>query len=125
MLSEARKVRLSVIVAHQYLSRLDQETADAVRGNVGSIVSFQVSSNHVEVLSRQLGKCELQIVPQNLTGLPKYTAYARLLIDGMPSDPFSLQTLPPPAADLDPQRVEIIRHVVGGRFAAREPATAG
>lgn len=124
VLSEARKFRLGLIVAHQYLSQLDEETADAVWGNVGSIVSFQVGSDDAEVLARQLGKFEGQLVPQNLTGLPKYTAYARLLIDGMPSHPFSLQTLPPTPADLDPERAEIIRRVVRRRFATGEPALA-
>lgn len=124
VLSEARKFRLGLIVAHQYLSQLDEETANAVWGNVGSIVSFQVGSDDAEVLARQLGKFEGQLVPQNLTGLPKYTAYARLLIDGMPSRPFSLQTLPPPLADLDPERAEIIRRVVRRRFGVGEPTLA-
>lgn len=116
VLSEARKFRLGLIVAHQYLSQLDEETADAVWGNVGSIISFQVGSDDAEVFARQLGKHEGQLTPQNLTGLPKYTAYARLLIDGLPSHPFSLQTLPPSAAELDPDRADIIRRVVRRRF---------
>lgn len=116
VLSEARKYRFGLIVAHQYLSQLDEQTADAVWGNIGSIVAFQVGSDDADVLARQLGRFEGQILPQHLSGLPKYTAYARLLIDGMPSHPFSLQTLPPPSA-LDPERAEIVRRVVRRRFA--------
>jgi hypothetical protein len=123
VLSEARKYRLGLIVAHQYLSQLDEETADAVWGNVGSIVAFQVGSVDAEMLARQLGKFEGQMTPQNLTGLPKYTAYARLLIDGMPSNPFSLQTLPPPSTGLDPERADIIRRVVRRRFATDAAGT--
>lgn len=122
VLSEARKFRLGLIIAHQYLSQLDQETGDAVWGNIGSIVSFQVGSDDAEVLARQLGKFEGQIAPQYLTGLPRYTAYARLLIDGMPSRPFSLQTFEPTSGDIDPQRADIIKRVVRRRFAVSAPA---
>jgi hypothetical protein len=106
-------------VAHQYLSQLDEETARAVWGNVGSIVSFQVGSDDAEVLARQLGKFDGELTPQNLTGLPKNTAYARLLIGGIPSRPFSMQTLPPPSAT-DQEQAEIIRCVVHRRYMAKE-----
>ena len=116
VLSEARKYRLSLIVAHQYLSQLDEPTANAVFGNVGSFVTFQVGSDDAERLAEQLGKYPGQITPENLTGLPKYTACVRLLVDGMPSKPFSMQTLPPPTNETDPERAEIIRRVTQRSF---------
>ena len=116
VLSEARKFRLSLIIAHQYLSQLNEETADAVFGNVGSIVAFQVGSDDAVRLAEQLSKHAGQLTPENLTGLPRYTAYVRLLIDGMPSKPFSMQTLPPPTADgIDPGRAAIIHKVMARR----------
>ena len=115
ILSEARKYRLSLIVAHQYLTQLNEETANAVFGNVGSIVTFQVGSDDAQRLAEQLGKYPGQIAPENLTGLPKYTVYARLLVDGMPSSPFSMQTLPPPQ-EIDSDRAAIIRGVMARRF---------
>lgn len=118
VLSEARKYRLSLTVAHQYLSQLNEETANAVWGNVGSIIAFQVGSDDADMLARQLGKYAGQIAAENLSGLPKYTAYTRLLIDGLPSNPFSMQTLPPPAGDPDPDRAEIIRRVSRRRFSS-------
>jgi len=99
ILSEARKYRLSLVVAHQYLAQLNEPTADAVFGNVGSLVTFQVGSDDAEVLSQQLSKHADQLTPENLTGLPKYTAYTRLLINDLPSNPFSMNTAPPPAPD--------------------------
>ncbi len=117
VLSEARKFRLSLNIAHQYLSQLNEETANAVWGNVGSIVAFQVGSDDAQKLAVQLGKFAGQVTPESLTGLPRYTAYVRLLIDGMPSNPFSLQTLPPPINSLDPDRAETIRRVSQHRFA--------
>lgn len=96
ILSEARKYRLSLTIAHQYLKQLDDATADAVFGNVGSIIAFQVGTDDAAVLAEQLSKHPGQLHSQDLTNLPRYTAYARLLIDGMPSNPFSMQTLSPP-----------------------------
>jgi hypothetical protein len=101
VLSEARKFRLSLTVAHQYLTQLNEPTANAVWGNVGSIIAFQVGSDDAEILAQQLSKYPGHLKSQDLTNLPKYTAYARLLIDGMPSNPFSLTTLPPVAVDED------------------------
>lgn len=119
VLSEARKFRLSLIIAHQYLSQLDVETANAVFGNVGSIISFQVGADDAEQLALQIGKYPGQISPENLTGLPKYTAYTRLLIDGIPSKPFSITTLPPPQNGEDPDRAEIVRRVSRRRIMGR------
>ena len=116
VLSEARKYRLSLIVAHQYLSQLNEETANAVFGNVGSIITFQVGSDDAERLAEQLGKYPGQITPENLTGLPKYTACVRLLIDGMPSKPFSMQTLKPPTNAIDPERAQTIRRLTQRTF---------
>jgi hypothetical protein len=116
VLSEARKYRLALIVAHQYLSQLNEETADAVFGNVGSIVTFQVGSDDAQRLAEQLSKHPGQITPENLTGLPKYTAYVRLLIDGMPSKPFSMQTLPPLMIAIGPGRADIVKRVSQRQF---------
>ena len=101
ILSEARKYRLSLTIAHQYLKQLDEATGDAVFGNVGSIVAFQVGADDAEPLAEQLSKHPGQLKSQDLTNLPRYTAYARLLIDGMPSNPFSMQSLTPPAVTDD------------------------
>ncbi len=121
VLSEARKYRLSLIVAHQYLSQLDKDTSGAVFGNVGSIIAFQVGSDDADVLAQQLGKFRGQIGVENFTGLPKYVAYTRLLIDGMPSNPFSIQTLPPLVV-FEPERAEIVRRVTNRRFGANRVA---
>ena len=125
VLSEARKYRLALIVAHQYLTQLDEPTANAVFGNVGSIITFQVGSDDAQLLAGQLGKYPGQINPENLTGLPKYIACIRLLINGMPSKPFSMQTLPPLTSAVDPERAEIIRRVTQrsfGSFGQPSPA---
>ena len=101
ILSEARKYRLNLTLCHQYLRQLDETTAAAIAGNVGSIVAFQVGNDDAEWLSSAMSKSPGQLSPQDLTNLPRYTACARLLIDGSPSVPFTMTTLasPPVTAD--------------------------
>jgi hypothetical protein len=113
ILSEARKYRLSLVLANQYLAQMDEATMDAVFGNVGSLLLFQVGARDAEVLAEQLGG---DATPQDLMALPRYRAYARLLIDGMPSRPFSIETLPPPRADDRRTRAEIIRRTSRHRY---------
>ncbi|MBU0668006.1 DUF87 domain-containing protein [Patescibacteria group bacterium] len=107
ILSEARKYRLNLTMANQYIAQMPEEVRDAVFGNVGTIVSFQVGFDDAEYLSGQFGE---EVLPNDLVSLSKYTAYSRLLIDGMPSKTFSMDSLPPP--DLEPEegrREKVIR----------------
>jgi type IV secretory pathway TraG/TraD family ATPase VirD4 len=80
ILSEARKSRLSLTVANQYLAQMEESIAAAVFGNVGSLLSFQVGADDREVLAEQLGG---DIEANDVMSLPKYTAYVRLLVDGL------------------------------------------
>ena len=112
ILSEARKYRLSLVLANQYLGQMDEPTRDAVFGNVGSLLCFQVGATDSELLADQLGG---DVRPTDLMNLPKFTAYLRLLIDGMPSRPFSIETLPPTRV-CDPRRLEIIRRTSRHRY---------
>ncbi len=121
ILSEARKYRLSLVMAHQFVTQLliqnsDTTLRDAVFGNVGSMLSFQVGSDDAEVLSLQF---EEMVTPKDILTLPKYHAYIRLMIDGMPSKPFSVGTLPPPKFEQDPERVAIIRNLSRERYAQK------
>jgi hypothetical protein len=119
ILSEARKYRLNLTMAHQYVNQLlidDKSTAlrDAVFGNVGSMVSFQVGSDDAEPLSLQF---EEMVQPKDILSLPKYHAYYRLMIKGIPSKPFSVHTLPPPDFVQDKGRMDIIRRLSRERYA--------
>lgn len=121
ILSEARKYRLSLTMANQYVSQLllgDNSTAlrDAVFGNVGTLASFQVGSDDAEILSLQY---EELAMPKDILSLPKYHAYMRLMIDGMPSKPFSVSTLPPPEFKQDAGRVDQIRKNSRERYAEK------
>jgi hypothetical protein len=114
ILSEARKYRLSLTLANQYLAQMEEATLEAVFGNVGSLLVFQVGARDAEALAEQLGG---DATPQDLMALPRYRAYARLLVDGMPSRPFSMETIPPPAYDERRGRAAIVRRTSRHRYA--------
>ncbi len=119
ILSEARKYRLNLTMAHQYVNQLligDKSTAlrDAVFGNVGSMVAFQVGSDDAEPLSLQF---EEMVLPKDILSLPKYHAYMRLMVKGIPSKPFSVSMLPPPEFAQDEKRISIIKKLSRERYA--------
>jgi len=95
ILSEARKYRLNLTVAHQYTAQLvsDKSTAvrDAVFGNVGTMVVFRVGSDDAEFLEKEF---DPEFTPQDIVNLPNYKVYLKLMIDGVTSRPFSAKTLP-------------------------------
>lgn len=115
ILSEARKYRLNLTMANQYIAQMPDEVRDAVFGNVGSMISFQVGFDDAEYLAQQFGG-EKFITENDLVGLSKYTAYIKLLIDGMPSKVFSIDTLPPPDVEQGEGRNEIVRKVSRERY---------
>lgn len=96
MLSEARKYRLNVIVAHQYIGQLVTETTtkvrDAIFGNVGTMIVFRVGAADAEFLEKEFTP---EFSALDLVNLPNYYIYLKLMIDGITSRPFSSETLPP------------------------------
>jgi hypothetical protein len=116
ILSEARKYRLNLTMANQYIAQMPDEVRDAVFGNVGSILSFQVGFDDAEYLSGQFGE---EVMPNDLVSLSKYTGYLRLLIDGMPSKTFSMNTLPPPAYNVEEGRREKVIKLSRERYATK------
>jgi len=95
ILSEARKYRLDLIMAHQYMEQLDELVMAAVIGNVGSTITFRVGSTDAEILAKEFAPT---FVEEDLVNLPKFQIYLKLMIDGVSSRPFSAMTLPPIAS---------------------------
>ncbi len=114
ILSEARKYRLSLTLANQYLAQMDDATQAAVFGNIGTAIVFQVGANDSEILAQQLGG---DVQEEDLLQLPRYQALIRLLIDGQPSRPFTMQTLPPRPASDDTHRSFLVRRASRHRYA--------
>ncbi|MFH1182915.1 MAG: CxxC-x17-CxxC domain-containing protein [Candidatus Moraniibacteriota bacterium] len=92
ILSEARKYRLSLIVAHQYITQLTEEVRDAVFGNVGSLLAFRVGAADAEFMEKEF---EPMVMMNDLINLPKYQIYLKLMIDGVTGNAFSAKALPP------------------------------
>lgn len=100
ILSEARKYKLSLTMANQYIAQMPDTVQWAVFGNVGSLISFQVWHQDAVVLAEMFGGEDI-ILPSDLTNLRKYDIYSKLLIDGMPSPVFSATTYAPLHARMD------------------------
>lgn len=92
MLSELRKYRVSLILAHQFLSQLDQQMRDAILGNVGTTICFRVGAVDAKLLEREFDPV---FRARDLVNLPNHHIYLKLMIDGVVSQPFSAVTLPP------------------------------
>jgi hypothetical protein len=91
MLSEMRKYRLGFTVAHQYLHQLTPDIRHAVLGNAGTLISFRAGAEDAPYLAREFNGVFDQT---DLIQLPNHHIYLKLMIDGMPSLPFSATTLP-------------------------------
>ena len=92
IMSEARKYHLNLIVANQFTTQLTEEIRDAVFGNMGTIVSFRIGQNDVESLSRYF---QPMFDGDDLLRVPNYNTIVRTLISGVPTQPFSMATIPP------------------------------
>jgi len=117
ILSEARKYKLSLILANQYISQLDEDIKNAIFGNVWSIVSFTLWYDDAAVMTSQFKE---MVSVNDLISLPKYTTYTRLMIDWISSDPFSTKTLAPLSLDnIDnvEEHIEKIRRQSRQRYA--------
>lgn len=113
ILSEARKYKLSLVMANQYVAQMPEEVRDAVFGNVGTSLCFQVGFDDAEYFSNQFSE---EVLPNDIITLPKYNCYTKLMIDGMPSPTFSIATLPPPEASSEPDRREKIIRLSRERY---------
>ncbi|MDD5396618.1 MAG: type IV secretion system DNA-binding domain-containing protein [Candidatus Moranbacteria bacterium] len=92
ILSEARKYRLNLILANQYITQIDEKVRDAIFGNAGTIISFRVGAMDAEFLEKEFAPVFVQ---NDIVNLPKYNIYLKLMIDGIAGDAFSAQVLPP------------------------------
>jgi len=97
ILSEARKYRLELIMAHQYLKQLEDNKGkttvrDAVLGNAGTIACFRIGVEDAEILQKEFAPV---FSAYDLVNVEQYTAYIKLLIDNTAAKPFNMMTYPP------------------------------
>jgi hypothetical protein len=92
ILSEARKYKLALTVAHQYIEQMTDEVKSAVFGNVGTMITFRVGATDAEVFEKEFAP---YFVLDDFVNLSARQIYLRLMIDSEGSKPFSATTLPP------------------------------
>lgn len=97
ILSEARKYRLSLNMAHQYIAQLEgpdrkSKVKDAVFGNVGSMMAYKIGAQDAEYMAKEMAPV---FSDQDLINLDKFKAVMKLAIDGQPSRPFSITPVNP------------------------------
>jgi hypothetical protein len=105
ILSEARKYRLDLTLANQYIGQIDEEVQNAIFGNAGSIVSFGVGATDARPLAREFG---LKYKEEELVGLGNYQIVLKLSVDNHTSSPFSANTLPLPRSN-NQNREKVLR----------------
>jgi hypothetical protein len=105
ILSEARKYKLNLHIAHQYVEQMPEEVRAAVFGNVGTLVTFRVGSADAELFEKEFAPVFTQ---QDIVNLGFAQVYLRLMIDGIGSKPFSARTMPPLPVSEDNNIKEVI-----------------
>ncbi|MFA5871648.1 MAG: type IV secretion system DNA-binding domain-containing protein [Parcubacteria group bacterium] len=106
ILSEARKYRLALVIAHQFIAQLKEEISKAVFGNVGSICSFRVGAEDAEFLQKQY---EPVFDANDLMNVDNRNCFMKLLINSQVASPFNMKTYPPTKGN--PQIAEAIKEL--------------
>ena len=105
ILSESRKYKLNLVIAHQYIEQMEEEVRDAVFGNVGTTVVFRVGPFDAEVLETVFMP---RFTKEDVVTLDRRQVYLTLMIDGVGSAPFSAVTIPPIEAPAVSHREQVI-----------------
>lgn len=92
ILSEARKYKLALTVAHQYIEQMTDDVRSAVFGNVGTMITFRVGATDAEIFEKEFAP---YFIMDDFVNLSAHQIYLRLMIDGVGSNPFSARTLDP------------------------------
>jgi len=105
ILSEARKYKLSLTLTHQYIEQMEEEVRDAVFGNVGTTITFRVGAFDADILEKEFAPVFLA---EDLVNLGLRQIYLKLMIDGIGSQPFSANTIPP----IEPPKVSYVEKII-------------
>jgi len=111
ILAEARKYKLGLSIAHQFIKQIDEKLLNEVFGNVGSVCSFRVGSEDGEVLEKQFTPI---FTAKDLMNLDNRNAYLRMLANGQPVKPFNIETLAP--KKFDAKRIDLYKELSALRY---------
>jgi len=105
ILSEARKYRLNLCLANQYMAQIDEDVQKAILGNAATLISFLVGAEDAHILEREFGSVYTE---QDLVGLSNFQIVTKLAVDNLTSRPFFAYTLPLPVSK-NQNRPKVIR----------------
>lgn len=117
ILSEARKYHLNLVVAHQYITQMEEEVRDAVFGNAGTIVTFRVGAEDAEFLEKWYAP---DFMAADIVNLGKREMYLKLMVDGITSKGFSARTSDSLKAMEESHQDEVIAHTRDNYATPRE-----
>ena len=112
ILSEARKYKLNLILANQFLTQLTENIREAIIGNVGTVISGRIGITDAEILQKRFAPT---FEAEDLTQLPNFQSVATVMIDNVPSAPFSM-ALVPPMGTSNPQLRDALRRLSSAKY---------
>jgi TraM recognition site of TraD and TraG len=113
ILSEARKYKLSLFIAHQFIAQLSDDIKNAVFGNVGNMVVYRVGADDAEYLAKQF---EPVFTAPQIMNIDNFNALIKMLVHGKPSKPFNIKaSAPPPPSGIDVEAVKSLSYLTYGR----------
>ncbi|MCA9334534.1 TraM recognition domain-containing protein, partial [Candidatus Saccharibacteria bacterium] len=112
ILSEARKYRLNLVLGNQFMTQLTDKIREAIIGNVGTVVSGRIGVTDAELMVK---KFQPVFDAEDLTKLPNYQSIASVMINGMPSAPFSMSLLPP-MTQSNPQLADAMKRLSATKY---------
>ena len=112
ILSEARKYRLNLVLGNQFMTQLTDKIREAIIGNVGTVVSGRIGVTDAELMVK---KFQPVFDAEDLTKLPNYQSIASVMINGMPSAPFSMSLLPP-MTQTNPQLADAMKRLSATKY---------
>ncbi len=112
ILSEARKYRLNLILANQFMTQLSDKVREAIIGNVGTIISGRIGTTDAELMVKRFAPT---FDAEDLTRLPNYETITSVMIDNVPSAPFSMSLIPP-LGTANPQLADALKRLSAAKF---------
>jgi hypothetical protein len=113
ILAEARKYKLSLVMANQYIGQLTDEIKNAVFGNVGSLISLRVGPDDADTLVKQYSPV---FDTDDLIKMPNLNAAVKMLVGGIPSNPFTM-FIPFPEKKDNPQIASALKRLSASKYA--------
>ncbi len=112
ILSEARKYRLNLVLANQFLTQLTDKIREAIIGNIGTVISGRIGITDAEILVKKFAPT---FDAEDLTKLPNYQTIASVMINNVPSAAFSMSLIPPMGTS-SPQLIDALKKLSSAKY---------